>query len=409
MLRKISVVFIGYSFAQFILFVTTPLFSRIYDKQAFGILGTIIAVSSITLPWGSLRYEYAMPLVKNIGLKYILLKICKRIVVFTTLMSVLICSILQLFFHIHKLSIPEVVLLAFVIFFQNNLQITNLYAISNNLVTKITVGKILQNVTIVILQIVMCFFLLNNGFGLVLSLTFSQFLNLLYISNIVKNKSYNKKIRKKDIKILLFKFKRMPLCLSWGDTINSLASSLPMLFFSSFYSISSAGVYFFAYSIFSAPIALLGTAVSQVVLKDFADRVIYGKSILMLFLKVTLGLFTCSIIYYLLTILVAKYSLLIFGNKWSELGKIIIFISAPIAVMLVASPLSTLLNTLNKNKYLLCWQAIYFFIVFLCLMIARYKSLEFILTIKILSIGMLLMYILYWCVIFVSVLKYENK
>ena len=102
--------------------------------------------------------------------------------------------------------------------------------------------------------------------------------------------------------------------MSGGDLINSLTSNLPIFFFTKYYDISAVGLYFFTYRVFSAPMGMLGMAVAQVMLKDFADKVIYKKTILKSFIKISLVLVIAAISYYFVAIIVSQYALLIFGH-----------------------------------------------------------------------------------------------
>ncbi|WP_116963009.1 oligosaccharide flippase family protein [Fastidiosibacter lacustris] len=408
MFKKISIVFFGYALAQGILFASSPLLSRLYDQSAFGLLGFVMAFAGVMLPILSLRYEYAMPLVKTAHSKLSLLKICQKLVAVISVVAIFGYLLLNLLFNFHEMSVIQLLIMGVILFTQGNVQASNLYLISYGLTTKMTVGKIYQNIVLVVAQFLLALLIMGIGTGLILALLIGQLVNLVYLRYVSKVLTTSCHVPKKSHALLLLsKFKRLPLLMSWGDLLNSLTSNLPVFFFTSYFGAKTVGLYFFAYSVFSAPLSLLGLAISQVMLKDFADRVIYKKKILKRFLMTSFLLVLCALLYYLVAIILAQYALLIFGAHWQGLKEVIELISLPIACMLVASPLSTLLNTLNKNRYLTMWQSLFFIGTLLALYLC--KHFDFFELLGSVTYLWTFMYILYWVVIFIFVVLYEKR
>ena len=408
MLKKISIVFFGYALAQGVLFASSPLLSRLYDKSAFGLLGFVMAFTGVMLPVLSLRYEYAIPLVKMRLSKTLLLRICQRLILIISIIAILGFVFLNSIYGFHQMTVIQLLILGAVLLIQGNVQSYNLYLISYGLTAKMTVGKIYQNIVLVMTQVLLAVLLVSSGTSLIFALLVGQLVNLVYLRCVSQKLLAEGWASKKSQALLLLKkFKRLPLLMSWGDLLNSLTSNLPIFFFTSYFGAKTVGLYFFAYSVFSAPLSLLGLAISQVMLKDFADRVIYRKKILKRFLLTSCLLVLCAALYYLVAIVLAQYTLLIFGANWHGLKEVIELISLPIACMLVASPLSTLLNTLNKNRYLTMWQVLFFIGTLLVLYLC--KHFDFPELLGAVTYLWTFMYILYWMIIFASVVLYEKR
>ena len=63
--HSVIVLTIGTAIAQIIMIVTTPILSRLYDPEDFGLLATFSAVSGITATIVTLRYETAILIPKK--------------------------------------------------------------------------------------------------------------------------------------------------------------------------------------------------------------------------------------------------------------------------------------------------------------------------------------------------------
>lgn len=407
MLKKVSFVLVGYGVAHVLLMLSSPVLSRIYSVKDFGFLGLCISITGFILPVSSLRYEYALPLLKNIRLKFYLLKACKFLISFISVIGVVALYFFNKVHPIFENNILYYTLIGAVFYFQSIIQLMNLYLISNDFITKISIGKILQNLVVVLMQFIFAYLFLPSGIVLIAALLIGLILNALYLRKRICYTSKSKKIDVSRAFFLLRYFKRFPVFTCWGDLLNSLTSNIPMFFFVSFFGAQKAGLFFFANSVFSAPISLIGTAVSQVALKDFSDRIICKKSILREFCLVSAILGVGALLYFIICWYLADYAALIFGEKWRDLTLPIRYLALPISCMFISSPLSILLNSLGRSLYLLGWQVL-FFILTLFIFLGGGES-KFIALLEKMSYLWSFAYVFYWVIIFYSVLLYEKN
>ena len=59
--RSIAIMFGGTVLAQGITFAATPLLSRLFSPDDFGVLGAFVAILTILISFSSLKYELAIP------------------------------------------------------------------------------------------------------------------------------------------------------------------------------------------------------------------------------------------------------------------------------------------------------------------------------------------------------------
>src|SRR5690606_1008752 len=83
-LKNVSIMLTGATGGQMISLLLSPILTRLYAPEQFGILSVYLAALSILTVIASLRYEIALPLVENDADAVNLVAVCLCSVVFTT-------------------------------------------------------------------------------------------------------------------------------------------------------------------------------------------------------------------------------------------------------------------------------------------------------------------------------------
>lgn len=409
--RKLRVVFLGYVFAQAILLIASPVISRLYTATDIGTFGYIAAFCAAVLPLGSLRYEYTLPLLKHLKTRYVMVRSCSLISVFVSMVLVGIYILYTGAIGDNPLSVKSIVFIWILLSTQFLIQIRNCFLIGIGDVSQLTIGKILQNTVFVCVQILLPLLVLADSTLLLLSLLISQLVNLVYLLRVSEGILGHVKlstIQYRHIRRLLLKrYIRFPLFTSWSSLLNSLTTMLPVLCIGGLFGPVNLGLYYFTYRIIAAPLGLITQTVSQVFLKEFADKVIYHRPIKKNFFTVSLALLLLSLFYVLTCRLLSNFDTVIFGENWRGVGDVIRYMSLPMGMMLIASPLSSLLNTLGKNHVLSIWQSLFFVCTVYVIGFMRYESFNDFLWV--LSMSWSGLYLLYWLVIMSAVLFYEKN
>lgn len=157
-------------------------------------------------------------------------------------------------------------------------------------------------------------------------------------------------VRWKELIAGLYRYRSFPIFRPWSSLLNSASWQLPVLMLGAFFSPAIVGFYALGFRIIQMPMSLIGKAISQVFFQrasreksegDLAPLVEKTFSALL-----TMALLPCL----LLTIIGEDLFAFVFGPAWSEAG-VFVQILAPWAfVWFVSSPLSSLYFVLEKQK-----------------------------------------------------------
>lgn len=396
--RKVIFLIVHFGAAQLILMIATPWFTRLYTPSDFAYFGYIITFSTIILPLSSFQYEYAIQLIHNQKIIDLLTKLCIIIVILMTITSFVVSKIIQQLCHIFSINNLMIVSACIIISLQGILQIYSMRLIANAQVEKIGIGKIIQNLVMICIQILVAYYFTHSSMLLLTGLMAGLLINVIYSQKIVyrdssTKKGYNKLTRTK-IFYILKRYYQLPLYSSLASLIESVSTFMPILLIGPLYGKNALGVYFLIYRIFSAPITLMNTAVSRVMLKELGDRVKGDEQILDLFKKTSMILFGIAICYMFLMKAIANYVPVIFGQSWSEGGSVLNILAPVLSISVCISPLSSVFILLRRNKIDLIWQAIYLlstiFIFYVC------RTMSFSIMLNYLTNVLLILYLLYW-------------
>lgn len=357
-LKNTAIMTAGAFGSQLLLVLITPLVTRLYSPRDFGLLSIYLSILSFCCAIASLRYEMAIVLPDNndeaneLVLLSLLLVIVNALIVYFIIL--VFGENIALLFNKAKLD-NLFFMLPLGIFFVGSYQIFNKYAVRNKLFKAISLTRILQTITILIIQLV--FFKLG-AIALVAAQSFGQGAGSLNLS-----KNFFKKIKttnKKNIFLVAKKYKRFPMYSTWASLLNTSGTQLPPIAFASLFSIQVAGAYSLAFTVLTAPIMLIGNAIGSVFLSDAASSLRNGE----LADKVNLihnSLSKLSMPFAVTLILVVpdlfKY---VFGSQWSLSGIFAQWMIPWVYLVFVTSPLSTTFEVMNKQSEYLIFQFLLF-------------------------------------------------
>lgn len=340
----------GTAVAQVLLLLVSPLLTRLYSTEQFGVFGVFVSISSILLVFASLKYEVALPLIKSkrVARSILFVCICALVVIsfviliITLAFSEFLARVLGLVGHEYVLYLLPLTLLCC-----GSNQIFNFYCIRTGEFRKLSLSKIVQSISMAISQ---CLIYFISPIGLILGYILAFFSSVSLFINFREMLSGSRALKIVEIKASAKKYINYPKYTVLASLANTSSTMLPVILFSSFYSASVAGLYVLAHRVLMAPVVIIGSAVSNVFLSTAGE---YRKAGL-------LGEQTYNIHSKLIAIsspLVALFVMylpslfsFVFGSEWKEAGEFSMFLLVWVYLVFTASPISCVLVVIEKQK-----------------------------------------------------------
>ncbi len=352
--RSVLTLMTGTTVAQAIPIGISPILTRIYTPEDFGLFTLFIAITSIFGSIANGRYELAIMLPKK---EEDAINIFALGFIITFFISLILLVLIILFndYLTTLLNNEEIGLwLYFVpiaVFFTGLFNILNYFNIRMKYYKDIANAIIIKSIVMSIVQLSIGF--IKGGIiGLVSGQLLSQFFsNVRLLKNIIKDKVLISKIKKVKIIALAKRYKDFPKFSMWAILANSLSHHLTNIFISSLHSIVTLGFYSLVQRVLGIPTALIGNAISQVFLQQATkEKQQTGKTINSFsatLIKLTIiGLPIFIILFFIVEDLFA----LVFGEEWRIAGIYAKVVIPLFFVRFVSSTLSVVLTIFEKQK-----------------------------------------------------------
>lgn len=348
---------------QIIPVIITPVLTRMYTPEDFGVFAIFIALVTMISLISTGRYNLAITLPKELKKATELLLICLIGVISVSLFSFLMFftfqgSLLDL------LALQEEILLIFFVPL-GILIVASIESVYYWLLRKreyyfLSKNFIIQTTVINLLKLGFAFFYWG-WLGLVLAYILGTLLSLMLLVGRFLRKSnffaFIKEVNVKDLLEVAKEYKKFPLFSMPADGINSFARELPNMLLNSLFGTDIAGFYSLTQRILRLPITFIASAMTDVYRErasaDFREKGDCRK----IFLATLKYLTLFSIIPFILIFLFAPaLTPIILGEQWTEVGNYIRILTPLFFFKFIASPLSSTLYINQKQKYFLLCQ-----------------------------------------------------
>ena len=359
--RNVLTLITGSTIAQCIPIVTTPILTRLYTPEEFGVLALFVA---ITATLGSVitgRYELAIMLPDNdedainvaalalavtLALSFI---IAIPIIIFNQRVGILLNNeaiSTWLFFS------PLVI---FFIGFFNVLTYLNTRKKNYHDMARASIYK---SVALSLAQIVLGF-LKSGASGLIIGQIISHFISNFQLSKKIQDHYQFNAINSHKMRSNARRYIDFPKFSVWGVLANSLAFHLNNIFISLFYNLTILGFFSMTQRILSMPTSVIGNSVGQVYF-EVAKRERQQTGVCInSFLDVAKKLVILVLVGFLPVFFLLPNVFEIFlGNSWRIAGEYSQIILPLIACQFVCSTLSNTTNIFEKQKLALLFQMV---------------------------------------------------
>ncbi len=376
--------FWGTALGQLILVAASPIISRIYSPEEFGMFSILFGYLTILSAVSTGRYELAIILPKsnkaaiNIAMLALTVAGCVSAVVVAALFF-----IPETFFvnngipHSSSLIYIAPVFIMSVALYQS----AYCYHIRTKLFTRNSQGKVINSTTTSLFSV---------GIGLVYPLgnvlligkSLGFFIASLYL---IFSKEVKKVIRYIRLRYMIMMMKRysdFPKYSVLGTGVDKLGAQLPILLINSLYTSEMAGYYAFALNVIYVPMSFISIAVSDVFRQKISEKVNNGLPIKEDYIKMINILALISFLPLLLFgIISPTFFKIIFGKEWETAGLLIRPVLPMLFFRFIYSPVSGLFIVLEKQKVYFYWQLSFVFLTYLVFIIgkAMFESIYYVL------------------------------
>lgn len=359
--RRIAMLAGGTGAAQLIAIATTPLLTRLYTPEAFGLLGVFGSLASIAVLAVSLRYELAIPLPVEERRARAVLALCLTLVVATSLAAVGLVALAGGSVA-RRLAAPDLEpllwLLPVAMLFMGTYQAATYYAVRRQTFGVLATTRVAQSVVQVAVQIAGGL----TGAG-ALGLVGGQ-----VAGNGIGGGTLLRRLggltaplpTLREVREVATAYRRFPLVSTGSSLLNGLGLYLPPILLAALYGPVVAGWFTLADRIVRLPLTLLGQAIGQVYLGRAAELVREDPAALqVLHRTATRNLFAIGVPVVLALVLAGPPLFeLVFGGPWREAGGFVRALGVLLLFRLVAAPLSQTLNVIQRLDLQLAWDAV---------------------------------------------------
>ncbi|TMP45698.1 hypothetical protein CWB96_10970 [Pseudoalteromonas citrea] len=340
----------GTTAGQALLLLLSPVLTRLYSAEDFGAFGVFVSAASILLVIASLKYEMALPMVKRRFTASLLIRLCMILIVSFSVLSLTLIMTFesQLAALLNVPNHSEVLfLLPLSLLFCGGYQLATFYSVRESLFKRLSVSKVTQAMAIGIGQVSLSFV---TSIGLIYGYVIGFFMSLCCFISVKHSPIRSKKVTRLKLLAVARRYAKFPKYTMWASLTNTSGTVLPVIMFSSLYSSAQAGLYVLAHRVLIAPVNIIGSAISNVFMSNARQYRIDGelanKTLEIHRQLIALSMPLMALFIFYLTDLFA----LIFGANWSDAGQLSTYLAIWIYCVFTASPISTVLIVLEKQK-----------------------------------------------------------
>lgn len=389
--KNILTLMTGNTIALAIPIAITPILTRIYSPEDFGILAIFMAITAIVGSISGATYEQAIVLQKKDNEAINVLALSIGIVVTISF----IVFIIILLFNYQIVSIlgndrikKLLYFLPVSILFSGLFNTFNLYNVRKKNFKTISISQVSKFISLGIIQIGIGL-LICGAEGLVLGQTIAPFVaSVILFKKIVKNDNYkNAIIKLNDLKKLAIKYKKFPFFLLPSIFLEIANVNLINILVSSFFSITTLGFFSITERVLTIPSRIIGQSIKQVYYQKASEEYNDFGSTYKIFITTLKNIVIVIIpIFIFIFFVIEPLFAFVFGEEWRIAGSYAKILIPFFLIRFIYTPLSSTLNIHQKQQYGLFMNLIVLLSTFLIFYFGHIKNIEFIIVLKIFSL-----------------------
>ena len=364
-IRNVTIVASGTAVAQVVALVFSPLLTRIYGPEAFGLLGVFSSLAAMLIYISDLTYSNAIVIPREDSEAWGLVKISIYVTCCVCCLVVLALLLVggDLLIILRSEAIASYVyLIPLSMLFVAFSQIGKQWLIRKNqfyVTAKVTV---LQGLGYNISQALVGYFY-PLGASLVILSTLSHGLTAFLLWYGIKQSGcldlsvLSDKEPKIHLKTLALQYNDFPFFRAPQVLINAVSQNLPVLILASFFGTVYSGFFTLGAKVLSLPTQLISQSVAQVFYPRVAQAAQNGEQIQGLILRATLVLLSIGIIPFGIIFIFGPYLFgLLFGHEWIRAGQYARWLALWAFAKFINSPSLAAIPVIRMQKWYLFYE-----------------------------------------------------
>ena len=358
-LQNVLTLITGTTLAQAVSILASPILSRLFTPEDYGLLGTYLSVVTILSLLATARYDYVILLPKSersaanvLGLSSVIL------VIYVLLVFMGIIVGLSLGFFDSDILGKWIYIVPFSLFMLSLNQVFNYWHNRKQRYKLIALKRIAQTLSVAICAITLGLTEISSGGLLIANIVGSSIgLAVFSVTLFIKDAHEVSQVTLQEMKKIGFVYIKYPKYVLPANLLSGSSHELPVLFLSAYAGAFYTGQYAFMRRIITLPMRLIGGATASVFRQKAAQ--LFNDT------GNCFHLYTATL-KKLLFVAIPSFSFLffagpalftiIFGDAWSEAGQYVRILVPMFFFQMLDSPLSSVALVAGREKYSFLWQ-----------------------------------------------------
>lgn len=416
--RNVILVASGTAGAQVITMAFSPLITRIYGPESFGLLGIFQATLAIVMPIAALSYPIAIVLPKSDDDAKAIAKLSLRIAIVISVLVIIILLMAgnQIADFLGMSVIASFMLLIPIAMFSNALQQIMQQWLIRKKQFKVTASVSVSQSFILNVAKVGAGLFYPVGAALIILTTFGSALYALQLwfgakkwSD--KDERIDKVTNQVSLKEVAYRHRDFAYYRTPQVLVNAISQSMPVLLLAIFFNPAIAGFFSLGKSVLSAPATLIGASVGNVFYPKIAEAYNTGKNPIPFLNKATLATFIVGLLPFAIIMIFGVWIFkFVFGDDWEIAGQYAQWMALWVLVFLAARPLIATIPVVKMQGVFLIYEIILLILKAIALIVFGYINKSAYLAVAAYSlISAISYFVLYVIVIRVTRLRVNSK
>lgn len=396
--KNVLTLMTGTTIAQAIRIGISPILTRIYTPEDFGVFALYLSIASILSVIATGRYELAIILPKKSedAINIVALSIMISFFVSLFLFLVVYAFNTQI---THLLGNPKIS--NWLYFIPLTVLLTGIYQSFNYWLnrkkqyTRLATSRVIQSGTTASANLGLGFSDIRSS-GLILGQILGQSIATSVLMKMFFREDKNKIVQIKKLKILALakKYIKFPKFLMLAHSVNTVSSQSAIILLSILFSTVLSGYYMLIQRVFALPISILASSISDVFRQKAAFEYLKDSNCMLLYRLTLKKLVLISLLPFLVFYFIAPdlFSF-VFGKDWEIAGKYAQILTPMFFLQFISSPLGNMFMIAQKQELDLYWQISLFILIFLAFYIGKYVFNDIEITMKLFCISYSIGYI----------------
>lgn len=374
--RNIIIMVVGRIVSQTIPIILTPLLTRIYSPEDFGIFAVYSTIVSLLSMISNGRYCLSIILPKEREKAQSLVLLSSLITLITSIVFFLILLILgkDLFSILNIESISKyLVLLILNIVFIGFYEAMFYYELREKRYRVLATNVIIQSLILISVR-VGTGYLGYTDLGLILSYLIGYIIGyfLLLLRSDIK---FNITFFRDNVRKLISKYSNFPKYSLFSDGLAVLSDMSPSVLLNKAFGSTEAGYYSISDKILGSPTWFITSSVGDVFKQEASEQYRLKGTCIEIFTKTSKALFYIGVIPFTLTFILAPYVVpFLLGENWSPAVDYIRILVIMYFSSFVVRPTAYVIYIVNKQSYAILFQGIRLICIILAFVVAKYLN-----------------------------------